>query len=49
MKGRKISNREQRCIADCIRQHWGNPDRRDDIEKLDEEYERCLTDCRVCG
>jgi hypothetical protein len=49
MEGRKITSREQRCIADCIRRHWGHSDRRDDIENRDRAYEQCLTDCRICG
>ena len=49
MDGRNISTEEQSCIANCIKTHWGDADRQDDIEKRDSDYEQCLSDCQVCG
>ena len=48
MPQQAISNREQRCISECIFKHWSEnsqtpPERRAD------EYEQCLTDCQVCA
>jgi hypothetical protein len=49
MKGRKITNEEQGCVSNCIFQHWGDPDSPEAPETRDENYEKCLEDCRICG
>lgn len=48
MSQKKISSTDQQCISQCILSHWSEhshtpPERRQD------EYERCLTTCRVCS
>lgn len=48
MEKRKISTTERSCIANCIRQYWGDNDRQDDIEERDKDYEQCLADCQIC-
>lgn len=47
--GRKISRKEQSCISNCIFMWWGNSNDPRDPNVRDEKYEKCLTDCRVCG
>jgi hypothetical protein len=49
MEVRKITQNERGCISNCIFEHWGDPDDIKDVEKRDEEYQSCLTDCQVCG
>lgn len=49
MEGRKITRSEQGCISNCIHKHWGDPKNTEDPEVRDQQYERCLDDCRVCG
>ncbi len=47
MKNRDITSREQSCISQCILKHWSgsSPDSRE----RDRSYEKCLSDCNVCG
>ncbi|MGB5421485.1 MAG: hypothetical protein WBN03_04955 [Desulfobacterales bacterium] len=48
-KGRTITHEERGCISKCIFQHWGEPQKTGDLEKRDNDYEKCLNDCRICG
>ncbi len=54
MEDRRITKDEQMCIAECIRTYWGenslgeNSENRD-LDIRDEQYETCLTDCKICG
>ncbi len=49
MSERKITTEEQGCMSRCITKYWGNSDHRDDEEKRDRDYEKCLSDCQICG
>ena len=44
----KISQREQRCISECVFKHWGSG-REGDSGERDQKYEQCLTDCNICS
>jgi hypothetical protein len=46
---RRITREDQACISNCIFEWWGNREDDRDPEDRDRHYERCLTDCRVCG
>ena len=47
MKQRDIVPNEKACISQCIIKFWSGSDRK--VENRDENYERCLTSCNVCG
>ena len=47
MQGRDIVPNEQECISQCIFKYWSGPQQ--DIDGREERYERCLTECNVCG
>lgn len=50
MENRHINREEQQCISRCIVSHWGeDADKTPRDEDRDRAYERCLSDCRVCG
>ena len=49
MNEHKITSVERGCIGNCIFEHWGDPERTDDPEKRDRDYERCLENCRICA
>jgi hypothetical protein len=49
MSEHKITKHEQGCISSCITKYWGNPDNKDDDVKRDRDYEKCLSDCQICG
>jgi len=48
MAQREIPNKDRRCISECILKHWGEQSQTP-LKRRDEEYERCLSDCRVCS
>ena len=47
MKGRDIVPNEKECISQCIIKFWSGPGR--SAANHDAQYERCLTNCNVCG
>jgi hypothetical protein len=47
MQGRDILPNEKECISQCIIKYWSASDRK--VENREERYERCLTNCNVCG
>ena len=47
MKQRDIVPNEKECISQCIIRFWSGSDRK--VENRDVHYERCLTNCCVCG
>ena len=49
MRGRKTTRNEQSCISDCIFKYWGHQHRQEDDERREKDYERCLSDCQICG
>ena len=48
MSQNEISSKEQQCISQCILSHWSEHSKTP-LERRDEEYERCLSSCRVCS
>jgi hypothetical protein len=48
MSQQEISRSDQQCISQCIISHWSEHSRTPP-ERREEEYERCLSDCRVCS
>ena len=48
MAQQEISGKDRQCISECIFKHWSEISRTP-LEKRDDEYERCLTACRVCS
>ena len=48
MAQQEISGKDRRCISECILKHWSE-NSRTPLQKRDDEYERCLTACRVCA
>lgn len=49
MEGRRISSQEQQCLSSCITRHWGKEAASTDPEERDRSYEKCLSECRLCG
>jgi hypothetical protein len=49
MEGRRITSEEQHCISRCINRHWGQDAPSADPEERDRSYEKCLSECRLCG
>ena len=47
MKNREIVPNEKECISQCIIKFWSAAS--EQLENRDERYERCLTNCDVCG
>jgi len=47
MKNREIVPNEKECISQCIIKFWSASSKQ--MENRDERYERCLTNCDVCG
>ena len=47
MDKRDIVPNEQDCISQCIFKFWSNTAEK--VPNRDESYERCLTNCNVCG
>lgn len=47
MKGREILPNEKECISQCIFKYWSSSSK--PAKNRDESYERCLTQCNVCG
>jgi len=47
MKNREIVPNEKECISQCIIKYWSGS--HPSVENRDERYERCLTNCDVCG
>ena len=48
MSQQEISGNDQQCISECIFKHWSE-DSQTPLQRRDDEYERCLTACRVCS
>jgi hypothetical protein len=48
MSQKEISSNDRQCISQCIRDHWGEQSKTPP-EHRDEAYERCLSECRICG
>jgi hypothetical protein len=48
MSQKEISSKEQQCISQCILDHWGEQSQ-SPPESRDQDYERCLSECRICG
>ena len=47
MKNREILPNEKECISQCIFKYWSGSS--ESIKERDAAYEKCLTDCNVCG
>ena len=47
MQEKEIVPNEQACISQCIFRYWSNTSQ--PSNDRDEQYERCLTNCDVCG
>ena len=47
MKQREIVPNERECISQCILKFWSGSSQ--PVDNRDERYERCLTNCDVCG
>ncbi len=47
MKKREITPSERECISQCILKFWSGSSQ--PVDNRDERYERCLTNCDVCG
>jgi hypothetical protein len=47
MKEREILPNEKECISQCILKFWSGSSQ--PVDNRDERYERCLTNCDVCG
>ena len=48
MSQQEISGKDQQCISQCIITHWSEQSETP-LERRDDEYERCLSECRVCS
>ena len=48
-ESRQISSKERHCISDCIREYWGDNSARKESQNRNDDYEQCLSDCKVCG
>ncbi len=46
---RKINQDEQQCISACILEFWGDATPWRDDDEREQNYEKCLTECRICG
>jgi len=44
----KITNHDQKCISECIFEHWNESSETPHEERAD-KYEQCLTDCKICS
>jgi len=47
MENREIVPNEKECIRQCIIKFWSGSNA--PVKNRDERYERCLTNCDVCG
>ncbi len=47
MQKRDIVPNEKECISQCIIKFWSGPGQ--SAPNHDEQYQRCLTNCNVCG
>jgi hypothetical protein len=47
MKKRNIVPNERECISQCIFKYWSKSS--EAVKDRDASYERCLTNCDVCG
>lgn len=48
MSEKEISRKDQKCISQCILDHWSE-NSKTPLERRDDEYERCLSACRICS
>jgi hypothetical protein len=49
MEDRRITKDEQTCIAECIGTYWGADSENRESETREEQYQSCLTNCKICG